>query len=420
MKFALFLAVLLVSSCVAESGITDTPVSGFDTAAMDRLLGSAVENGDVIGVSALVFDDGETVYTGAYGLRDRERQKPVDLDTVYRIYSMTKPITSAIIMDLQEDGLLDINDSVSKYIPELANMQVMSTGENGQPIFAPQATQMTVKDLLLHRAGLAYGIFGSTNPVEAMYEKAGLFEPTENLSVKMTKLSKLPLIIQPGDGWYYSYSIDVLGRIAEVVTGQTLGEIMDERIFDPLGMNDTGFQVRPDKRQHFSSNYFLQEDGTFGLEDDGQVSHYLNDNAFESGGGGLVGTLGDYAKFAQMMLDGGIYNGHRVLDEAIVKTMMSDQMDPDDKFMFPWLGRDMNISFGYGGNVITSDTPDQLAKYGRAQGQWGWSGAARTNFWIDPENESFGIIMLQFFSQNDPALHDQFRVMVHDQTKDAD
>ncbi|MGB0908209.1 MAG: serine hydrolase domain-containing protein [Maricaulaceae bacterium] len=416
---------LLLSSAffLAACGGDDAPIieaPTFDKAAMDTLLSGAVENGEVLGVSALIFDEGQTVYTGTFGMADRERGVPVAMDTVFRIYSMTKPITAAVIMDLVEEGKLSLSDPASKYIPELADMSIAKLNPDGHFGFLPQAKPMTIEDLLLHRAGMGYGIFGPVNPVEALYEKAGLFNPTEDLSVKMTKLGKLPLLAQPGDGWYYSYSIDVLGRIAEVVTGQRLSEIMDERIFDPLGMNETAFSVRPDQKARFSSNYAMMEDGSFVVQDNSQESQYLTDNAYQSGGGGLVSTLGDYAKFAQMLLDGGIYDGKRVLDEATVAMMMSDRMDADDAFMMPWLGGETGVSFGYGGSIVTDTTPELQAKNGRSVGQFGWGGMAKTKFWVDKPNDAFGILMLQYFAAADPALHDSFQALALEGTLDAE
>lgn len=422
MTRALLLSVLFFAGCSpASQSEAPIPAVQFDKARIDSLLAAAVESGEFIGVSGLIYDEGKTVYTGAFGLRDRERAEPVELDTVFRIYSMTKPITSAIIMDLQEDGLLSLDDPASKYIPELANMKVASLGEDGTPLFTPQAAPMTVKDLILHRAGMGYGIFGPINPVEEMYGKADLFEPSEDLSVKMTKLSKLPLLAQPGEGWYYSYSIDVLGRIAEVVADKKLGDIMKERIFEPLGMDETSFSVSADLKARFASNYMLGDDGVYTLIEDGQNSPFLNDNAFQSGGGGLVSTLGDYAKFAQMLLDGGIYNGHRVLDEATVKSMMTNQMDADDKFMMPWFGDNAahDAGFGYGGRVVTSTTPEKRASTGQMVGQFGWSGAARTMFWVDKPNETFGILMLQYFGQEDPKIRTDFKALATAQTKNT-
>jgi len=420
MKLALTFSAMILMGCSAAS-VTDSQTlkaSNFDTAAMDALLSEAVSSGDVIGTSAMVFDEGEVVYTGAFGLGDRERKTSVNMDTVWRIYSMTKPVTSAVIMDLQEEGKLKLTDPVSKYIPELANMKVAKMGKDGKPTFEPQARPMTLEDLMLHRSGMGYGIFGPLNAVAAAYEKAGLVTPEDNLESKMTKLSKLPLMFQPGEAWYYSYGIDVLGRVAEVVEGKSLGEVMRERIFNPLGMSETGFRVRPDQKTRFVSNYYIAGDGSFALAEDGQKSLYLNPkNKFQSGGGGLVSTLGDYAKFAQLMLDGGIYKGHRVLDEATVDLMMQDHMGQDKPYLQPWLGPEQMSGFGYGGSVQIADSPEQLALNGKSTGQWGWSGAARTEFYIDRQNKAFGIIMLQFFSAEDPKLHADFRALAYNQTK---
>jgi len=415
MKIALTLSALLLMGCSAAT-VPEAPA--FDKAAMDTLLSEAVSSGDIIGTSAMVFDEGQVVYKGAFGLGDRERDVAVDMDTVWRIYSMTKPVTSAVIMDLREEGKLKLSDPVAKYIPELGDMMVAKIGEDGRPSFEPQARLMTIEDLLLHRSGLGYGIFGPVNPIAAAYEKADLFNPAETLETKITKLSKLPLMFQPGEAWYYSYSIDVLGRIAEIIEGKSLGEVMSERIFDPLGMTETGFGVRPDQVSRFVSNYYVTEDGSYAVAEDGQKSPFANtENKFQSGGGGLVSTLGDYAKFAQMMLEGGTYNGHRVLDEATVELMMQDHMGQDKPYMFPWLGGETMAGFGYGGSVQIADTSEQLAENGKSTGQWGWSGAARTEFYIDRHNNAFGIIMLQFFSADDPKIHADFRALAYQQTK---
>ena len=422
MKLALTFSALLLMGCTAAETTHSKTKSDikFDRAAMDVLLSKAVSSGDIIGTSAMVFDEGEVVYTGAFGLGDRERNTPINMDTVWRIYSMTKPVTSVVIMDLQEEGKLKLSDPVSKYIPELANMMVAQLNEDGPPSFEPQVRPITLEDLMLHRSGIGYGIFGPVNPVEAVYEKAGLVTPEDNLESKMAKLSKLPLLFQPGEAWYYSYGIDVLGRVAEVVDGKNLGEVMRERIFDPLGMTETGFGVRPDQKTRFVSNYLMTENGTYALAEDGQKSPFSNPkNQFQSGGGGLVSTLGDYAKFAQLMLEGGVYKGHRVLEEVTVDLMMQDHMGQDKPYLLPWLGPEQMSGFGYGGSVQIGDTLEQLALNGKSTGQWGWSGAARTTFWIDRPNNAYGIIMLQFFSAEDPEIHDDFRALAYEQTRNT-
>jgi CubicO group peptidase (beta-lactamase class C family) len=413
-KFSLLLSAAFLVSCTAAS---QSEQPSFDTEAMDTLLSEAVSSGEVIGVSALVYDEGKTVYKGAFGLGDRERNVALTEDSVFRIYSMTKPITSVVIMDLVEEGKISLDDPVTKFIPELGNMKVASAAEDGTPQFTAPKTPITIEHLLLHKAGIGYGIFGPVNPVEEAYMNAGLFEPSEDLSLKMTKLSQLPLLFEPGDAWFYSYSIDVLGRIIEVVEGKRLGEVFESRIFAPLGMDETGFSVGTNQKARFVSNYaYNAETGEFNLAEDGQTSPFLKENAFQSGGGGLISTLGDYKKFAQMMLEGGVYEGHRVLEEATVRQMMTSHTDDDETFLLPWLGGDTGAGFGYGGSVQVTATEEQAIARGRHVGQWGWSGAARTNMYIDPQNDAFGIIMLQFFSAEDPQIHADFQALALSQT----
>jgi CubicO group peptidase (beta-lactamase class C family) len=417
-KTLLLLTSALIIGCSAQSEDVSERAPEFDKAAMDSLLLGAVEEGKVIGVSALVYDEGQIVYENAFGLGDRERDVALTEDSVFRIYSMTKPMTSAVIMDLVEEGKISLSDPVSDYVPQIGEMKVATLGESGAVSFEDQANPMTVEDLLLHRGGLAYGIFGQANPVEKAYMDADIFNLEEDLEAKMDKLAQLPLHSQPGTGWYYSFSIDVLGRIIEVVTGKNYGDVMQERLFDPLGMTETGFYVTPDQKPRFVSNYLLQEDGSFVVAEDGQTSTFLKENMYQNPGGGIVSTLGDYAKFAEMMLEDGTYNGTKILEPQTVEAMMSNQMDPDDIFMMPWLGGETGTGFGYGGAVQISATPEQVKQAGRQVGQWGWDGLARTTFYIDPKNEAFGIMMLQYMGGENPPLHDSFQALALSQTQD--
>lgn len=420
-----FFKTLLLSSTVfgLAACSSDTPADVqtpsapiFDTAAMDTLLSTAVERGDVIGVQALVYDEGQTVYRNSFGLADRERNVPVKSDTVYRVYSMSKPLTSALIMDLMEEGKLELSDPASKYIPQLAAMKVVSLGEDGQPKYADQARPMTVEDLLLHRAGMAYGIFGG-NPIEEAWGKADLFNPKAKMSDNMDKMPMLPLLGQPGDQWFYSFSIDILGRIAEVVTGQTLGEAMNERFFEPLGMTETSFRVSAELKPRFASNYLLGADGTYSLFEDGQTSPFADPaNTMESGGGGLTSTTDDWIKFARMLLNEGELEGQRILNPETVQLMMTDHLG-DTPSLMPWLGGETGAGFGYGGSVQLTSTPEMEAATGRYPGQFGWGGAARTDFWVDPANGSIGIIMLQFFGGEDPQIHADFRALTLAETR---
>lgn len=389
------------------------PAPDFDTAAMDALLLEAVENGDVIGVQALVFDEGQVVYRNQFGLADRERNVPVADDTVYRVYSMTKPMTSALIMALVHEGKIALDDPAAKYIPQLAQMKVVSIGEDGTPSYAEQARPMTVEDLLLHRAGMAYGIFGG-NPIEDAWGAADLFALDQPMSATMDKLAMLPLLGQPGEQWFYSFSIDVLGQIAEVVEGAPLGDLFEARFFEPLGMTETGFYVTADQKPRFASNYMQGQDGSFTLADDAQTSDFTVENAMQSGGGGLVSTTDDWLKFARMLLNEGEYKGTRVLAAETVRLMKTDHLGATPSLL-PWVGEGSGAGFGYGGSVQLSEN----AETGRYPGQFGWGGAARTNFWIDPENDAIGIIMLQMFSgPEDPPLHDAFQALTLEQTRD--
>jgi CubicO group peptidase (beta-lactamase class C family) len=294
-------------------------------------------------------------------------------------------------------------------------MKVVSLGEDGQPKYEDQTRPMTIEDLLLHRSGMAYGIFGG-NPIEDAWAGADLFNPQTPIADNMDKMPALPLLGQPGEQWFYSYSIDILGRIAEVVTGQTLGEALSERFFDPLGMSETSFTVPAERKARFASNYMLQADGSFVLAEDGQTSPFTMPGKFQSGGGGLTSTTDDWLKFARMLLDEGEFNGTQILEPATVRLMMTDHLG-DTPPLLPWLGGDTGAGFGYGGSVQLTSTPEQETTKGRYPGQFGWGGAARTNFWVDPENGAIGIIMLQFFSPEDPQLHDDFQAMALAQTR---
>ena len=402
-----------ISACSAGAQKTEPQ---FDTAAMDALLLGAVERGEVIGVQALVFDEGQTVYRNSFGLADRERNVPVKSDTVYRVYSMTKPLTSALILDLREEGKLKLSDPASKYIPQIAQMKVVSLGEDGQPKYEEQKRPITIEDLLLHRAGMAYGIFGG-NPIEIAWGKADLFNGQTTMAENMDKLPALPLLGQPGEQWFYSFSIDVLGRIAEVITERSLEEAMQARFFNPLGMSETSFRVTDNLKPRFASNYLLQDDGTYRLIEDGQTSPYTKPGKLESGGGGLTSTADDWLKFAQLLLNEGEYNGTRILEAETVRLMMTDHLG-DTPSLLPWLGGTTGAGFGYGGAVQNSATPEQETASGLYPGQFGWGGAARTDFWVDPENNSIGIIMLQFFGGEDPQIHRDFKALTLAQTRD--
>ncbi len=412
-------AILLTACSAAENSQDEAmPESTFDTAIMDGVLKNAVDTGQTKGVSAVVYEDGVKVYQGAFGLRDAENNLPVNEDTVFRIYSMTKPITSTIIMQMVEEGKIKLSDPASKYIPQIGQMMAFEgMSEDGMPKFAPQARPITVEDLMLHTSGIGYGIFGDITPLATMYKNAGLFNPDETMAQMMDKLPALPLMAQPGEIWYYGYNIDVLGRIAETVDGKPLGEVMQTRIFDPLGMTKTGFTVPEGEASNFASNYMMTPDGLV-LAEAAQGSPFQTKNAYQSGGGGLVSTLGDYAKYGQAMANGGELDGVRILKAETVKLMMTNHLDDSVTYAFPW-DQGGAIRFGYGGSVAVNASEALTCKTGIANGQWGWGGAARTDFFIDPDAGSMGIIMMQQFEEPETRLHADFRRTVWMQTRNT-
>lgn len=411
---ALLLSATLLSSCGEDTNTADTAAPTFDKAAMDNLLSGAVESGQTVGTSALVFDEGEIVYTGAFGFADKENAVPMSENTVVRIYSMTKPIMSVIILQMVEEGKIALNDPASKFIPEIGQMRVFDgMSAQGAPQFREPARDITIHDLLTHTSGIAYGIFGGSDPADTAYAQSGLLAPNTTIAQKMTILGNLPLVADPGTIWYYGFNTDVLGRIAEVVDEKPLEQIFDDRIFDPLGMDETGFMVRPDQEARFAQVYMMSEQGWVPAQGPG-LADFTADNAYISGGGGLVSTLGDYAKFATAFLN----DGGDLLKPETVTMMTSNRLDDSISYAFPW-DADGRIRFGYGGKVVIAEEEAFTCQTGEAPGMWGWGGAARTDYVMDKDSGSFGIIFMQQFQAEDPQLHTDFRKEMWRQTRNS-
>ncbi|WP_017930058.1 serine hydrolase domain-containing protein [Robiginitomaculum antarcticum] len=387
----------------------------FNCAAMDEAMTSTIATGRANGLSALVYDDGQVVYKKAFGKSDVERDTDMSGDTVVRIYSMTKPVTAAIIMQMVEEGKISLDDPVKKWIPQIGLMQVYSgQDENGAPIFKPQDTDITIAHLLTHTSGLGYGLFGAVSPLDKLYADSGILNPDQTNAEKMDMLPQLPLMGQPGTIWYYGLNLDVAGRVAEMVDDKPLSEVMQSRLFTPLGMTDTGFAVGQANKARFASTYAVTENGLV-LYEGSQTSPFIDGAAWEGGGGGLVSTLDDYSKFAEMLLNGGSLDGVTVLKPQTVDMMMSDQTAPGTKFLMPWF-EDGAIRQGFGGTVVTGSTPQLEAAKGFADGQYSWGGAARTHFVIDPDANSYAILFMQQFEEPTPPLFAKFRSIARSST----
>ncbi|MFP6584748.1 MAG: serine hydrolase domain-containing protein [Candidatus Hydrogenedentota bacterium] len=362
--------------------------------AIPKALSGFIDKNQVPGFVTVVAKEGKIVHFEAFGKRDVERDKPMEKDTIFRMYSMTKPVTGTAVMILVQEGKLSVDDLVSKYIPEFKNLTVLETKADGSTEIVPADKPITIKQLLTHTSGLSY--FFIESPVTELYGESDHNDPGISLEEYAKRVAKLPLIAHPGTAWNYSISMDILGRVVEVISGQRYGDFLDERIFKPLKMKDAGFFVQESEVDRFAANYAPtpKKDGMT-LVDDPVNSAYLTLPGLDAGGAGLLCTASDYLRFAQMLLNGGELDGVRILKEESVREMTSDQLDPA-------LGKSPlgalipvmveGIGFGYTGAVIREGYT--TTAFGGA-GQYTWGGAASTDFWIDKENDLVGLICTQ-------------------------
>jgi CubicO group peptidase (beta-lactamase class C family) len=375
------------------------------------------------GASGLIARRGKIAYQEAFGMADIEAGKPMQLDTIHRIYSMTKPITSVAVMMLYEEGRFQLNDPVAKYLPEFAKMQVgieEKDPQTGKPVLktAPAKRPITIRDLLRHTAGLTYGFFGDTL-VDREYRKARILSDL-NLAEFITNLSRIPLIDEPGTRWNYSVSVDVLGRLVEVLSGKTFDQFLQERIFNPLNMRDTGFYVPANKKERFAKLYSPTKDGKIQpaaicatrqecIEKfPNAVPSYLEPPTLLSGGGGLVSTTHDYLRFCQMLLNQGQYDGKRLLSRKTVQLLSSDNLGT-----IPG----MRPGYGFGLGFAVSKAPGEAGMMG-SPGEYNWGGAAGTRFWIDPQEELIGIFMIQILPHTGLEYGSEFRVLTYQSIAD--
>ena len=314
---------------------------------------------------------------------DREAQKPMQPDTIFRIYSMSKAITTAAALTLYDAGKLGLDDPVAKYIPSFANLKVATT--NG--LRAPSRA-MTVKDLMLHTCGITYG--GGPDALKANWNRLKPLEST-NLAEMCEKLSQIPLAFDPGTDWVYGAGIDVLGRVIEVVSGENLDVFLAKTIFKPLDMPDTAFTVPPEKLPRFAANYRRSTNGLVVIDAPAQ-SHYAKPTTFFSGGGGLVGTARDYLRFLAMIEHGGALDGKRILKAKTVALMTSDQLPKEAFPIYFGAEKRAGTGFGLGFSVRTEITSWDPAGH---VGEYGWGGAASTHYWASPKDQLIVVTLEQ-------------------------
>lgn len=362
----------------AKAGLSEAKLAG-----VDQFMERSVSDQKLAGAIVLVSHDGKIGFFHTYGQMDREAKKPMQPDTIFRLYSMSKAITTAAALTLYDAGKIGLDDPVSKYIPGFANLKVATT--NG--LRAPSRA-MTVRDLMRHTAGLTYG----SGP-DALKEAYNRLKPLEsaNLEEMAEKLTRIPLAYDPGTDWIYSVATDVLGRVIEVASGQSLDVFLAKAIFGPLNMSDTAFHVPPAKLPRFAANYRRSPDGLKLIEGPAD-SKWAKQVTFFSGGGGLVGTARDYLRFLAMIEEGGKLDGHRVLRPETVKLMTSNQL-PEKVFPI-YFGKEIRhgTGFGLGFSVRTEIT--QWDPSGHL-GEYGWGGAASTHYWVSPADRLIVITLEQ-------------------------
>ncbi len=375
----------------AALALTASPCPGQEAAAprmglVDEKVGALVASGDIAGAVVMVAKDGETLHLGAYGVRDTTTGAAMTEDTIFRIYSMTKPVTSTAIMMLVEDGKIGLDDPVSKHLPALASPTVLV--EQGEEV--PAGREPTVRDLLRHTGGYSYGFIGG--PVAARYNEVDLLARDSSLDAMVEKLAGIPLAYQPGERWVYSISIDLLGAIVQAAAGRPFEEFLEERIFAPLKMGDTAFYVPAAKRARFASTHGRGPGGKLLVSESAVGSPYLEPPSLPSGGGGLCSTARDYMRFCQMILNGGELEGARILKPESVAQMARDQL-PEGIDHIAIGGERPGVGFGLGFNVRTAE---KEWGFGGKVGEIGWGGAASTHFWMLPE-EGIAVVTLRNF-----------------------
>lgn len=439
-------ALLFLAAGAPASLARDLPTGkpareGLSAARLEHIteqMNQAVADGVMVGGLGLIARNGRVVYEETYGLADREAGTPMRNDAIFRIYSMSKPITSVAVMMLYEQGHFFLNDPVARYLPELADLEVaVSTADGGDTRITSDGTssrtegegdaeragetreprrQPTIRDLLTHTAGFTYGVFGNTE-VDKLYREAQLMSDDMTLETFVERLGEIPLQYEPGSRWHYSVSIDVLGRLVEAVSGMSFGEYLEKHLFEPLGMVDTGFRVPEDEWSRVAQLYspkgtppgpgaFMAPSTSTELEvaDESVSAGYRPGAQFESGGGGLVSTARDYLRFSQMLLNGGELDGVRILSPKTVELMTSNHLGD-----LPMGFGQRGVGFGLG-FAIAMDI-GEIGELGSV-GEYNWGGAAGTRFWIDPVEQLIGIFMVQSIPHR-TRLAGDFKVLTY-------
>ncbi|MDN3203946.1 serine hydrolase domain-containing protein [Algoriphagus sediminis] len=378
---------------------------------IDSTLQSYVNTGNVGGVSALIFENDKEVYFNAFGFADRENQKPMDRETLVRIYSMTKPITGTALMQLWENGKFDLDDPLEKYAPEFSGMKVYEgVDENGEMILVDADRPISIRDITRHTAG-----FPNRNDIPGLSEimaevDARSFENT--LTVMAEKMGRTPLWFHPGTQWEYGLSVDVQAFLVERISGQPYGEYLRANVLDPLGLDETKYYLPEDERDRLAVAYTRTGEGQLEPTPDSIANRFnFNKWPLTPGGFGLVSTIDDYMTFARMLARKGEINGTRILEPETIELMATNHL-PDSITERSWLPSKGRVGFGIDFAVRT-EAPQRAEEINGIPGEFFWDGAASTLFWVDPKNDLVAVLFVQLFPYDGIGLHKNFKDAVY-------
>lgn len=406
-----FLLVIFACNNSKEENETNAIVSTSVKSRIDSTLKSFIDSNKTVAVSALVFEKGNEVYYNAFGYADREAKIPIDRNTIVRIFSMTKPITGVALMSLYEKGAFQLDDPLSKYAPEFADMKVFKgTDAKGNPILEPAKHPITIRDITRHTAGFADV---DSSVLGQMVRKADALNRNNALPEMAKKLAALPLKFDPGTQWAYGPSVDVQAYLVEKLSGKPFDQYLKEIIFDPLQMTNTRYVVPESDRQRFAALYNRNDSSgvlTRAL-DERAYTDYTREWPLKRGGAGLTSTLDDYMKFAQMLVHKGELNGVRILKPETIELMSTNQLS-DTISQRMWLPSKGRVGFGIDFAVRTSP-PHTKDENNGTVGEFFWDGAASTLFWVDPKNELTAVLFTQLQPFDRVKLHKRFRDAIY-------
>jgi len=398
--------------------------TGLDAGRLERITDhierNYISSQKIMGCQIAVARHGHLAYQKSFGSMDLERNKPMVDDAIFRIYSMTKPITSIALMTLYEKGYFQLNDPISRYVPSWKNHRVWVSGEGEDMVTEAPKRPVSFRDVLSHTGGFTYGGglpgVGIQHPVDKIYRELKIrsFDGADTMESFLDKLAKVPLVYQPGERWMYSLSTDICGALVEVISGKPFAQYLQDEIFGPLGMNDTSFFVAPDKVDRFCANYQRGPDKKLKLMDDPATSAFTKDPGFKSGGGGLTGTTADYMKFCEMLRRGGELDGHRVIGPRTLAMMHMNHLAGGKDLTQMAVGSFSETSNeGVGFGLGFASTMDEVSTGSLGAGDYYWGGAASTIFLVDPKEDLTMVFMTQLMPSGTFNFRGQLKSLIY-------